>query len=250
MDAESLATLISAMSQKKTVKMLDVSHNPLKKAGVLELAKFLHVDTKLQVLIAQRIETAAIKSDEMLQFAKAIEINVTLAKLDFRGNQLHGAIATQLKRTMEEKRKMLPLPMDAKVCFLLCNQRLPFGRRLPLVAQTAAHDGSAGPILLIFKFCGQVRELLLDPEFSDSAELDLERMRERLRDYIMSEGAMGEDQIADFLEWNASDVRVARQTMIRCGLLDREAASASEGGSSEDAHMWRNNGSSDDDMDF
>merc|ERR1719206_7981 len=162
---------------------------------MLERAKFLHVDTTLQVLVAQGIETVATKCDEMLQFAKAIEINITLAKLDFRRNHLHGAIATQLKRTMEEKRKMLPLPMNAKVCFLLCNQRLPFGKRLPLVAQSAAHDGSAGPILLIFKFCGQVRELLLDPEFSDSAELDLETMRERLRDLIMNEGAMDEAQI-------------------------------------------------------
>merc|ERR1712232_1289070 len=105
MDAESLATLFGSLSQKKTVKTLDVSHNPLKKAGMLELAKFLHVDTTLQVLVAQGIETVATKCDEMLQFAKAIEINITLAKLDFRRNHLHGAIATQLKRTMEEKRK-------------------------------------------------------------------------------------------------------------------------------------------------
>eukprot|EP00435_Cladocopium_sp_Y103_P002886 s5065_g1.t1 len=141
--------ILLAVLQIQTVITLDISSQPLKKAGMEHLASFLRSDKKLQTLTAQNISTPSYYTAdprrkqwgwqqnglEMLDFAKAMEVNSTLATLDLRGNALHGGIVGRLRRTMEEKRSVLPLPFDSKICFLMCNRRMPYHLQLPEVAQ-------------------------------------------------------------------------------------------------------------------
>merc|ERR1712183_80084 len=94
-----------------------------------------------------------------------IENNSTLATLDIRENSLNSEIVDSLKRTMEEKRTTVPMPLDSKITFLLCNQSLPY--RLPEVTQVAEASrlymvGACSPLFLIFQYCGEPRQLLVD----------------------------------------------------------------------------------------
>lgn len=170
MDASSLGTLLKAMQSKQTVTLLDISDQPLGRQGVQELADFLRVDKKLQELRARRIAMPVCRGGggaEMLSFATALESNVTLATLDIRENSVDQSIAERLRRTMEEKRKFVPLPLELKYFFLLCNRHLPYGRRLPEVQQVPEvsllfSDGAQSPLVLIFQYCAHPRELLLD----------------------------------------------------------------------------------------
>lgn len=73
---------------------------------------------------------------------------------------------------MEEKRSVLPLPFDSKICFLMCNRRMPYHLQLPEVAQVCEVSrmfigGSYSPLFMIFQFCGQPRLLQLDDEQMD-----------------------------------------------------------------------------------
>jgi hypothetical protein len=163
MDADSLGMLLSAVMKRKMLTSLDVSDQPLGRAGVKELADFLRVDKKLQVLCARRISSPPTGDGEMLEFTRALETNVTLATLDLRGNMLAGNIRERLKRTMEEKRSVVPLPQDLKYTFLLCNRRLPRHQQLPEVsgAEISALISAGSALVLIFRFSGRPRELLL-----------------------------------------------------------------------------------------
>lgn len=172
LDARSLGAILLAVLQIQTVITLDISSQPLKKAGMEHLASFLRSDKKLQMLTAQNISTPSYYTAEMLDFAKAMEVNSTLATLDLRGNALHGGIVGRLRRTMEEKRSVLPLPFDSKICFLMCNRRMPYHLQLPEVAQVCEVSrmfigGSYSPLFMIFQFCGQPRLLQLDDEQMD-----------------------------------------------------------------------------------
>lgn len=169
LDARSLGAILLAVLQIQTVMTLDISSQPLKKAGMEHLASFLRSDKKLQMLTAQNISTPSYYTAEMLDFAKAMEVNSTLATLDLRGNALHGGIVGRLRRTMEEKRSVLPLPFDSKICFLMCNRRMPYHLQLPEVAQVCEVSrmfigGSYSPLFMIFQFCGQPRLLQLDED--------------------------------------------------------------------------------------
>eukprot|EP00427_Karlodinium_veneficum_P005284 CAMPEP_0169160924 /NCGR_PEP_ID=MMETSP1015-20121227/56748_1 /TAXON_ID=342587 /ORGANISM="Karlodinium micrum, Strain CCMP2283" /LENGTH=928 /DNA_ID=CAMNT_0009232701 /DNA_START=263 /DNA_END=3049 /DNA_ORIENTATION=- len=228
MDAASLGIMLNYMLQRRTVTSLDVSGQPLRGPGMQELAKFLMVDNRLQTLKACNIFAPSSKTDDMLAFAKAIETNLTLAKLDLRDNKLHEAILDQLTRTMEEKRKMLPFPIESKICFLLCNKKLPFSMRLPMVTQIAAHDEHHGPILKIFKFCGQIRELL-HGESNEKAskpmqDPTLEELQAQIVDHLIArEGVEPDDQnLQDFLRWEVSTLAAAKRAMVRLGLMDAE----------------------------
>ncbi|CAK9071901.1 unnamed protein product [Durusdinium trenchii] len=167
LDARALSAVLMTVLQIQSVTFLDISGQPLKKAGMEHLASFLRQDKKLQTLRAQNIQTPSYYTAEMLDFTKAMEVNSTLATLDLRGNSLHSGIVSRLQRTMEEKRSVVPLPFDAKICFLLCNRRLPYHLQLPEVAQVYEVSrlftgGVYSPLFMIFQFCGQPRTLLLD----------------------------------------------------------------------------------------
>jgi hypothetical protein len=173
MDAESLGTLLSAILKKRTLTSLDVSDQSLGRAGVKELAVFLRVDKKLQVLRARRINPPSTGDGEMFEFARALETNVTLATLDLRGNILAANIRERLKRTMEEKRSVVPLALDLKYTFLLCNRRLPRHLQLPEVgcAEISALISAGSALVVIFQFSGRPRELLLTGASSSQSSL-------------------------------------------------------------------------------
>jgi Leucine-rich repeat (LRR) protein len=164
MDAESLGRLLTSVLKNGLIRSLDVSDQPLGKDGLINLADFLCVDTKLQVLCARNISIDQVTNINMSKFVKAIETNITLATLDLRQNYVPDLIADQLRRTMEEKRRIIPLPMESKVCFLLCNEHMTPDLQLPKVLQVASHDETDGPVFTIFKFSAQVRCLMLDSE--------------------------------------------------------------------------------------
>merc|ERR1719329_536988 len=72
MDAGALSTLLTALLQKPSVLSLDVSNQPLSSAGAQELADFLRVDKKLQILRARRISLPSYCQGEMLELSKAL----------------------------------------------------------------------------------------------------------------------------------------------------------------------------------
>jgi len=166
MDPTSLGSILGGLLRKQTVTHLDVSKNPLGKNAIQHLADFLRADKRLQVLTAKDISLPRRGDDELIEFSKALETNITLARLDLRGNGLHSSITERLRRTMEEKRSIVPLPAESKYCFLLCNRHLPFCRQLPEVSccevSALFSDGACSPIVRIFQYCAQRRELLLD----------------------------------------------------------------------------------------
>lgn len=169
MDAGSLGILLASIRERQTVTSLDISYQPLGRLGVQELANHLRVDKKLHELTARNIAMPHSRmGGEMLAFATALESNVTLATLDIRENAVDESIAERLRRTMEEKRKVVPFPIELKYFFLLCNKHLPYHMQLPEVVQVAEvsnlfSDGAHSPLVLIFQYCARVRELLLDP---------------------------------------------------------------------------------------
>merc|ERR1712224_601571 len=76
-------------------------------------------------------------------------------------------VADRLRRTMEEKRKFVPSPPDAKYTFMLCNRHLPCHLQLPEVlgcqdVSALFSDGYSSPLALIFQFCATSRTLFLD----------------------------------------------------------------------------------------
>jgi len=175
MDATSLADLLSAMVQRQTVTSLDVSRNPLRAKGVQELADFLRSDNKLHTLKACSIQMPP--QGTWQEFAVALETNTTLVYLDLRGNSLHDMIKGRLRRTMEELRSVLPFSLQAKVCFLLCNRRLPRHLRLPELMPVGDKgalflDGAQSPILLIFQYCAEARQLLLGTDWEEALNDD------------------------------------------------------------------------------
>jgi len=168
MDSSSLGVLLASLQKRQTVTSLDISDQPVTRQGIQELASFLRVDKKLQELHARNIALPRIQG-EMLLFATALESNVTLATLDLRENSIEESVAERLRRTMQEKRKAVPLPTDLKYFFLLCNKHLPHRQRLPEVASVAEasnllSDGAQSPLVLIFQYCARPRELLLSCE--------------------------------------------------------------------------------------
>jgi len=173
MSSESLEHLLSAMLRRQTVTSLNVSRSELRGPGMQALADFLRVDKRLRTLQAQNISGLRQASfSETLEFARALETNLTLVNLDLRQNLLHTAIVERLRRTMEERRRVVPFPTDAKICFLLCNQRLPWRLRLPpvLVSEVSnlVSDGGQSPLVQIFQYCSEARQLLLDDGASHS----------------------------------------------------------------------------------
>merc|ERR1712196_449571 len=86
MDATALSVLLNSMLQKQIVTLLDVSDQAMS-GGMPDLANFLRVDKKLQVLRARGINLNA-GEREFLELTKAIDMNVTLAELDLRGNYI------------------------------------------------------------------------------------------------------------------------------------------------------------------
>jgi len=163
LDDSGLDVLLGVLLKRQIVVSLNVSDNSLDKVGVQQLASFLRQDKKLQVLQARKI--GRFQLSDMREFSKAIENNSTLATLDIRQNFLHPEIVNSLKRTMEEKRNTVPMPLDAKITFLLCNQSLRYC--LPEVTQMTYASRlylvhSCSPLFLIFQYCGQARKLLVD----------------------------------------------------------------------------------------
>ncbi|CAE7413391.1 Rai14 [Symbiodinium sp. CCMP2592] len=168
--------LLSALLQLKTVTSLDISGQPLRKAGFVELSSFLRADRKLEILRACDVAAPHTACADMVDFTKAMEINSSLVVLDLRSNRLQPGIAGRLRRTMEEKRSTVPLAFDAKICFLLCNRHLPGHLQLPEVAQVFEASrlytgGAHSPLFMIFQFCGRPRQLLLDEASGSSPEL-------------------------------------------------------------------------------
>jgi len=184
MDASSLGTLLGAMLQKQTVTSLDVSGQPLKAAGMQELTKCLRLNRKLQVLRARNISTPSDSRSEMLEFSKAVDTNMSLSELDLRGNRVHHIIKERLRRTMEEKRSIVPLPLDLKHTFLLCNRRLPHHMQLPEVmcveVSSLFSDGAGSPLVLIFQYCALSRKLLLDEDTEDALHEPMVPPRQQL----------------------------------------------------------------------
>jgi len=168
MDGASLGVLLASLLRRQTVLSLDVSNQALGKCGVQELADFLRQDKKLQVLHARRISMPRTNMGEMLEFSRAIDTNITLVELDLRKNSLHDALIKRLVRTMEEKRSVVPFPIESKLCFLQCNRHLPHHLQLPEVTQVADFSnlffsyGAYSPTFLIFQYCAQPRRLLID----------------------------------------------------------------------------------------
>ncbi|CAE7497046.1 unnamed protein product, partial [Symbiodinium microadriaticum] len=176
LDGRSLGALLSALLHLKTVTSLDISGQPLRKAGFEELGSFLRADRKLEILRACDVAAPQTASADMMDFTKAMEINSSLVVLDLRSNRLHPGIAGRLCRTMEEKRSTVPLAFDVKICFLLCNRHLPGHLQLPEVAQVFEASrmytgGAHSPLFMIFQFCGRPRQLLLDEASGISSEL-------------------------------------------------------------------------------
>jgi len=190
LEARGLSAVFSSLLQLQSVTSLDISDQPLRKAGMQQLCSFLRADKKLQSLRAYHVSMPSHHSAEMVDFAKAMETNSTLVTLDVRGNTLHPEVAERLRRTMEEKRSTVPLDLDAKICFLLCNRRLPGHLQLPEVSQVFEASrlytgGAQSPLFMIFQFCGQPRQLLLSPTSrqppDSSAAAYLDAIRRRVR---------------------------------------------------------------------
>lgn len=162
LDSYSLRPLLAAMRSKPTVTSLDISSQHISSEGLRELANFLRVDKKLQVLRARDIGA---RGEGMLEISNALEINLSLVTLDLRENQLHELAVKKLKRTMQEKRSIVPMAAELKYVFLLCNERLPRRMRLPDAQCTEVSrlfsDGACSPAPLIFQYAAQARELLL-----------------------------------------------------------------------------------------
>merc|ERR1712176_304351 len=98
----------------------------------------------------------------------SMETNITLALLDLSENDVHPHIMGLLQRTMEEKRPVVPLPLDSKFCFLLCNRHLPPHLQLPELMQTHVaqlgqliSDDTQTPLFQIFRYAATARELLI-----------------------------------------------------------------------------------------
>merc|ERR1712216_662691 len=158
MDAESLRVMLDAMLRRQTVVSLDVSKQPLRSAGVQALASFLRLDTKLRFLRARSIGIPTTAADSLQEFSTALETNVTLVLLDLCEAQFNRSFVHSLKRTMEERRSVVPFPLDAKVCFLLCNRHMPAHFRLPEVEYGSEVSnlftvGAHSPLFLIFQYC-------------------------------------------------------------------------------------------------
>eukprot|EP00930_Biecheleria_cincta_P071366 TRINITY_DN58876_c0_g1_i1.p1 TRINITY_DN58876_c0_g1~~TRINITY_DN58876_c0_g1_i1.p1 ORF type:complete len:1535 (+),score=293.91 TRINITY_DN58876_c0_g1_i1:252-4607(+) len=162
LNSHSLRSLLAAMRSKPTVTSLDISRQYISPEGLQELANFLRVDKKLQVLRARKIGA---RGQELLELSSALEINLSLVTLDLRENPLHELAVKKLKRTMEEKRSIVPMAAELKYMFLLCNQHLPCRMRLPDAQCTEVSrlfsDGACSPVPLIFQYAAQARELIL-----------------------------------------------------------------------------------------
>lgn len=204
MDAPSLAILLAGLLRKQTVTSLDVSFQTLQSAGVQELGKFLRLDKKLQVLRARGIGTQRARPNDLMmltEFAKALDTNVTLTTLDLRDNALQESIVERLRRTMEEKRRVVPCPLEVKYCFLLCNSRRPRRVQLPNVmcneVSTLFSDGAQSPIALIFQYCALPRQLLLDGD-DDGANTTLQEAPGEMRHQYDAASDSGD-------EWHSSD---------------------------------------------
>lgn len=165
MDALALKACLDALLKVQTLVRLDVSGQPLARTGISALGAFLHEDKCLQDLSARNISMPPTSGGEMLEFSVALETNTTLLKLDIRMNRVHPDIADRLRRTMEEKRGVVPLKLDVKLAFLLCNRRLPPSKQLPeavAVPECSSLFMNENPICLIFRFAAERRYLLID----------------------------------------------------------------------------------------
>eukprot|EP00931_Biecheleriopsis_adriatica_P100533 TRINITY_DN75821_c0_g1_i1.p1 TRINITY_DN75821_c0_g1~~TRINITY_DN75821_c0_g1_i1.p1 ORF type:complete len:1571 (+),score=329.99 TRINITY_DN75821_c0_g1_i1:66-4715(+) len=176
LDATSLGAVLRAMLQRPTTTWLNVSNNRLAGEGVRHLAEFLRLDKKLQTLLARNISTPA-RGDPMLEFSNALEANISLVRLDLCKNLLQSEVVGRLRRTLEERRSVVPMSLDAKICLLLCNRRLPRHLQLPEMIRVADvsrlfASGAYSPLFLIFQFCGQARQLLLDEVVESQHEGD------------------------------------------------------------------------------
>ncbi|CAJ1336866.1 unnamed protein product [Effrenium voratum] len=229
LDARALQAVLSSLLQLQSVVMLDISRQPLKKAGVEQLSHFLRQDKKLKTLRAQEIQMPSSYVAEMLDFAKAMEVNSTLATLDLRGNPLHQAICARLRRTMEEKRHTVPLPLESKLAFLLCNRRLPHHMQLPEVAQVCEVSrlyigGAYSPLFMIFQFCGQQRKLLVQEAQESPDEMwrpwhgqqQIHHIRQalqihgarRITIYHDSDEEDGHDHLQEMRGWSSDELEV------------------------------------------
>jgi len=169
LDATSMSLVLTTLLKKRTMRSLDVSGNVLRKEGLNHLAEFLRADRRLEALCAQNVSDG--RPSSWLELSHSLEANVTLVTLDLRGNALGTGVAERLRRTMEERRSTVPMSLDLKVCILLCNRKIPYHLQLPEMHRVADVSkffalGAGSPLFLIFQFCGQARELLIDEETS------------------------------------------------------------------------------------
>ena len=177
LDGSSMATLADGILSTHSVTSLNISGNSLGVQGIAALADdLLAVNPFVRTLEARSIGFETSDPRELPQsiekLSRAIELNTSLVRFDLRDNAgVDDRSAAALRRTMVEKRPVVPCALNMKRSFLMCNNsnaRSHLHLPTPSETDTAAmhsFEGAMLPVPLIFAFLAETRELLLDNEF-------------------------------------------------------------------------------------
>jgi len=183
LDEASYEVLGDALRSHEQLTYLDVSRNHFIGPGFPHLAQRIaqmpslrglklgqnDVDFSLWLSSEYLRPTASWIYPELLVLGSAVARNSQLKTLDLSEVCDHLSVHTvkALVRSLDAgptvaRRVSVPMALDVKLCFLLCNRHLPYHLQLPEVIQVFASDDAQGPLLKIFQYCAEPRTLLLD----------------------------------------------------------------------------------------
>lgn len=168
-------TLFARLLEHRKLRTLDVSRNPFfGLVGLAACADFLTRDKALRSLCMQRVNLTMQDSEEFGAFALAIANNTSLVELDLRSNSIPRSFEVAVRRGVE-KRPTVQCPLDVKLAFLSCNDRI----ALPTPSHGAGDatiaeidDADQHIIPKIFAYLGEHRTFKLDSHLVSMMQVD------------------------------------------------------------------------------
>lgn len=168
-------TLFARLLEHRKLRAIDVSRNPFfGLVGLAACADFLTRDKALRSLCMQRVNLTMQDSEEFAAFALAIANNTSLVELDLRSNSIPRSFEVAVRRGVE-KRPTVQCPLDVKLAFLSCNDRI----ALPTPSHSVGDatiaeidDADQHIIPKIFAYLGEHRTFKLDSHLVSMMQVD------------------------------------------------------------------------------